>query len=366
MTAPMEALAFVSSLLCLVYVVVAGAIHRGLGRLSAGGNADTPDVTVVIPARNEARRIDRCLSALAEQTYPPERTLVIVVDDHSTDDTARIAMAWTDRIPGLKVVQATGGPHACSKKNALDAGIRAGAGEIILTTDADCIPSSDWIASTVRAFDPDVGMVAGYAPLIPKRGALSGLLALQGLVVSTLAAGSIGLSFPLTCTGRNLAYRRSAFHDAGGFDPIGHIRGGDDVLLMRRIASNTAWRIRFNPDACVRSSPHTDGLYRRQVRYQSKAVHYGFSVLPVALTLYIFHVVLAAAPFLAWLNPALRFPFGMIGAAKILADWLLLSGAARRFNARRILRLFPLLELISVPYVVVICAAGALARSRWK
>ena len=209
-------------------------------------------------------------------------------------------------------------------------------------------------------------MVAGYAPLIPKRGALSGLLALQGLVVSTLAAGSIGLGFPLTCTGRNLAYRRSAFHDAGGFDPIGHIRGGDDVLLMRRIASKTAWRIRFNPDACVRSSPHTDGLYRRQVRYQSKAVHYGFSVLPVALTLYIFHVVLAAAPFLAWLHPALRFPFGMIGAAKILADWLLLSGAARRFNARRILRLFPLLELISVPYVVVICAAGALARSRWK
>ena len=153
----MEALAFVSSLLCLVYVVVAGAIHRGLSRLSAGSNADTPDVTVVIPARNEAHRIDRCLSALAEQTYPPERTRVIVVDDHSTDDTARVAMAWTDRIPGIKVVQATDGPHACPKKNALDTGIRAGAGEIILATDADCIPSSDWIASTVRPWSRSAG-----------------------------------------------------------------------------------------------------------------------------------------------------------------------------------------------------------------
>ncbi|MCE2439666.1 MAG: glycosyltransferase [Candidatus Latescibacteria bacterium] len=362
----MEALAFVSSLLCLVYVVVAGAIHRGLSRLSAGASADTPDVTVVIPARNEAHRIDGCLSAIAEQTYPPERTRVIVVDDHSTDDTARLAIAWADRIPGLRVVQATDGPHACPKKNALDTGIRAGAGEIILTTDADCIPSSGWIASMVRAFEPDVGMVAGYAPLIPKRGALSGLLALQGLVVSTLAAGSIGLGLPLTCSGRNLAYRKSAFHDAGGFDPIGHIRGGDDVLLMRRLAALKSWRIRFNPEARVDSHPHTDGLFRRQVRYQSKAVHYGYSVLLAAACIYIFHVVLAAAPFLAWQHPEFRFPFGLIAAAKILADWLLLSGAARRFKERKNLRLFPLLELISVPYVVVICAAGVLTRSRWK
>lgn len=366
MTSTMESLVFVSYLFCLVYVIVAGAIHRGLSRTAPGRNAESHDVTVVIPARNEAHRIESCLAALAEQTYPPERTEVIVVDDRSTDDTARRALAWSDRIPGLKVVRATEGPLACPKKNALDAGINAGAGEIILTTDADCIPSSDWIASTVRAFDPDVGMVAGNAPLLPGRGLLSRLISLQSLVVSTLAAGSMGLGFPLTCSGRNLAYRRAAFHDAGGFGPIGHIRGGDDVLLMRRIARRTPWRIRFNPDARVDSQPHTDGLFRRQVRYQSKAVHCGYSVLLVAACIYIFHVALAAGPFLAWRHPAFRVPFGLMVAAKLLADWLLLFRAARRFSARKILRLFPLLELISVPYVVVICAAGALAPSRWK
>ena len=366
MMAMMETAVIESYLLCLVYVIVAGAIHRGLSRPSAGTNADTPDVTVVVPAHNEARNIETCLEALAEQTYPHDLTEVIVVDDRSTDDTTRQAFAWSDRIPGLKVVQATAGPVTCPKKNALDAGIRAGAGEIILTTDADCVPSPDWIVSTVRAFDPDVGMVAGYAPLVPQSGILSRLLALQSLVVSTLAAGSMGLGFPLTCSGRNLAYRRAAFQDAGGFGPIGHIRGGDDVLLMRRLAALKSWRIRFNPEARVDSHPHTDGLFRRQVRYQSKAVHYGYSVLLAAACIYIFHVVLAAAPFLAWQHPEFRFPFGLIAAAKILADWLLLSGAARRFNARRILRLFPLLELISVPYIVVICAAGALAPSRWK
>ena len=365
-TVAMETLAFASSLLCLVYVIVAGAIRSGLGQLSAGRNAESPDVTVVVPARNEAHHIEACLAALAEQTYPGEHTEVIVVDDRSTDDTACRALAWMHRVPGLKVVRAAGGPFACPKKNALHLGIHSGAGEIILTTDADCIPSSDWITSTVRAFDPDVGMVAGYAPLIPQSGLLSRLLALQSLVVSALAAGSMGLGFPLTCSGRNLAYRRSAFLDAGGFEPIGHIRGGDDVLLMRRIASGTAWRIRFNPYASVGSYPHTDGLYRRQTRYQSKAVYYGNSVLPVALSIYIFHLVLAAGPLLAWQQPAFRFSFGLMATAKILADWLLLYGAARLFNARQLLKLFPILELLAVPYIVVFCAVGALTPSRWK
>ncbi len=366
MTATMETLAFVSSLLCLVYVVVAGAIRKGLSRLSQGRNAHNPDVTVVVPARNEAHRVEACLAALAAQTYPPEHTEVIVVDDRSTDDTSSRALVWTHRIPGLRVVRATGGPFACPKKNALHLGIHSGAGEIILTTDADCAPSPDWIASTVRAFDPDVGVVAGYAPLIPKSGLLSRMLALQSLVVSALAAGSMGLGFPLTCTGRNLAYRRSAFHDAGGFEPIGHIRGGDDVLLMRRIASRTAWRIRFNPEASVSSSPHTDGLYGRQVRYQSKAVYYGNSVLLVAVSIYIFHLILAAGPLLAWQEPAFLFPFGLIAAAKILADWLLLYGAARLFNARQLLWSFPIMELLAVPYIVVFCALGAFSLSRWK
>ena len=223
-----------------------------------------------------------------------------------------------------------------------------------------------WIASTVRAFDPDVGMVAGYAPLVPKSGLLSRLLALQSLVVSALAAGSMGLGLPLTCTGRNLAYRRSAFHDAGGFEPIGHIRGGDDVLLMRRIASQTAWRIRFNPEATVSSSPHTDGIYQRQVRYQSKAVYYGNSVLLVAVSIYIFHLILAAGPLLAWQEPAFLFPFGLIAAAKILADWLLLYGAARLFKARQLLWSFPIMELLAVPYIVLFCALGAFSLSRWK
>ena len=162
-------------------------------------------------------------------------------------------------------------------------------------------------------FAPDVGMVIGHAPLLQNKKTLSGLLSLQALIVSTLAAGSAGIGFPLTCSGRNMAYRRKAFDEVNGFNEIGHIIGGDDVLLMRQFAQKSAWKIRFNADAdtLVPSASHPDNLINRQVRYQSKTIHYGIPTLILALAVYIFHVILATLPILFWIDAEL---FSVVGS----------------------------------------------------
>ena len=354
-----------------VYLMLLLAFLAGICRLRPGTCKAQPTVTVVVAAHSESENIDACLSALAAQRYPSDRTEIVVVDDRSTDDTPSRAGQWAGRIPGLRVVRVADARYACPKKNALDLGIRTGSGELILTTDADCRPPPSWIASTARCFDAATGMVIGYAPLIPSNtGRLQGLLSLQGLVVSALAAGSAGIGFPLTCSGRNLAYRRSAFEAVGGFSAIGHILGGDDVLLMRRIAACTEWNVRFNPDAGsgVPSTPHDYGMFRRQVRYQSKAVHYGIPVLILALPMYIFHSILAAGPLLLYACAELRWPLAGLLAAKTIADAAFLKTAAVRFGAPLRTAWFILLELISVPYVVLFCALGAFkpGRLRWK
>ena len=363
-----DAFAGISMALGAFYLLLIAALRLGLYRLRPGSRAAEMAVTVVVAARNESRCIDACLSALSAQDYPADRVEVVVVDDRSTDDTACRAQRWTGRIPGLRVIGVADRRYRCPKKNALDAGIRAGTGNLILTTDADCRPPPGWIASTVRCFAPDVGMVIGHAPLISEGGVLRGLLALQSLVVSALAAGSAGAGFPLSCSGRNLAYRRRAFHDAGGFAAIGHIPGGDDVLLMRQIASRTAWKIRFNPEsgAGVPSDPHIDGLFHRQVRYQSKAMHYGVSALLLALPVYMFHLVLLACLPVACIHPEYRLPVALILAGKFALDGLFLWAAARRFDAWRAMRWFPILELVSIPYIVFVCALGALKPARWR
>lgn len=363
-----DALVYVAGMLGAFYLLLVLAFWIGLHRLQPGNSDDCPTVTVVVLAHNESRNIDACLLALSVQDYPSDLTEVIVVDDRSTDDTACRARQWAGRIPGLRVICVEHQRYLCPKKNALDLGIRTGKGELILTTDADCRPSPGWVASTVRCFAPDVGIVTGYAPLISAGGVLQGLLALQGLVVSALAAGSAGVGFPLTCSGRNLAYRRSAFNGVGGFEAIGHILGGDDVLLMRRIASRTDWKVRFNPEIRqgVPSIPHPDNLFRRQVRYQSKAIRTGIPVLLLALLVYIFHLMLAAGAIFSWRHPAFWPPLGALLTVKTLADGLFLWTAASRFNNRRTMGWFPVLELVAVPYVVLFCALGAFKPLRWK
>ena len=340
----------------------------GLFRRSRQINGRRVSVSVIVPARNEAANINACLRALAAQTYPIDHLKIIVVDDRSTDDTAARIDKWTRCLPNLSRVSVTQQNYACPKKNALWQGIKHAQGDIIFTTDADCQPGPNWITSTLPHFAPDVGMVIGHAPLLKSEKTLSGLLSLQALTVSTLAAGSAGIGFPLTCSGRNLAYRRKAFDEVNGFNDIGHIIGGDDVLLMRQVAQKSAWKIRFNADAgaYVPSASHPDNLINRQVRYQSKTIHYGIPTLILALAVYIFHVILATLPILFWINEELFYAVGFCLAIKIIADAVFLLFGSIRFKSLKLLLWFPVLEILIIPYIVIICALGTFSPFKWK
>jgi len=90
-------------------------------------------VSVIVPAYNAARTLGACLEALGQQTMPREQYEIILVDDGSTDDTAQIA----GRYAGVKVLKLARNRGAAAARNA---GIAAAQGELLLFTDADCIP----------------------------------------------------------------------------------------------------------------------------------------------------------------------------------------------------------------------------------
>ena len=101
-----------------------------------------PMVSVVVAARNEAIFIEGCLRALGQQDYPSDKYEVIVVDDGSTDGTDRLAIDSQDGPTAMRLLRTGGGG---SKKAALSLGISAAKGEIILSTDADCLVAAGWI-----------------------------------------------------------------------------------------------------------------------------------------------------------------------------------------------------------------------------
>lgn len=138
-------------------------VRLRIGWKSLGGCREIRDavkVSVVIAARNEEKNIQACLDGLANQHYPRDRFEVILVDDHSGDRTVQVAEACIRRHPELnfRVHSSSASP---GKKAALREGLKLASGEIVLTTDADCVPNPGWIrAMTAALLEKDAVFVS--------------------------------------------------------------------------------------------------------------------------------------------------------------------------------------------------------------
>lgn len=343
----------------------------GLRRRPPPHSSRLPRVSVVVAARNEAERLGACLSSLRQQDYPGEWE-VVVVDDRSTDGTAALlaaaAPAWSAG-SALRVVQASNPPrYRCPKKSALTRGIEVAMGEVLLFTDADCRPPATWVSGTVALFTAEVGLVAGYsypsaAPRFRQR-----LLALDNLAVGALSAGSMAMGRPLSCTGRNLAYRRAVYDQVNGFDRIGHLVGGDDVYFMRLVSRRTAWQMVYSRASAVpcEPPPTTWGrIVQQKVRHAAKAGNYGGPALALAAGVYLFHLFLAVG-LIGAVAGALGWPVvAGVWAGRWLVDLLLLRTMALP-GEHRLLIALPVLELCYIPYVLVFTVVGKLGWFRWR
>lgn len=337
---------------------------------------ETPFVSVIIAARNEESAIGSLLSDLADQTYPQERFEVIVADDRSTDHTAEIVRETASRNPNIHLLSIeTVEDDLTPKKNAAQQAIRNSRGEIILTTDADCRVLPTWIEATAAFFTPETGMVVGFSQLgrLGDRQTLLGKFqAVDFLSLMSAAQGSLNLGLPLAASGQNLAYRRAAFDDAGGFTRIASRVSGDDVLLVQLVRKHTRWKIRFasSPDAFNTSRPEStlrDFLHQR-MRWASNGAYMWRLNKPffvyVLVTFLINLGLLVGLPigFLSG-NPAI--PMLCLGL-KAAAEALIIGGGCRVYRRWDLLFWFPLWFVAQIPYVVGVGLLGTFGRFAWK
>ncbi len=202
-----------------------------------------PTFSVVVPAYNEERTLSTCLDSLGRQncSFPYE---IIVVDNASTDCTAALA-----RQAGVRLISEPKKGVAAARR----AGFAAAQANIIASTDADCIVPSDWLSRFWQVLNekPDLVAVGGYAmyydaPLYLDLFTHAG----QRLNVMQLA-GNLARRQPLTT--QNLAVRKSAYEQVGGFDPnITSPLGLDDADLTMRLSS--VGQVVVLPDLIVQTS----------------------------------------------------------------------------------------------------------------
>jgi glycosyltransferase involved in cell wall biosynthesis len=178
-------------------------------------------ISVVVPAYNEERNIGRCLESLSHQTVPRDSYEIIVVDGGSNDRTREIASEYADMV-FIQTSKKVGG--------ARNDGAEKAQGEILATTDADCIIPPDWLSVIAAAFDRDPEIVQLFGPVIPMEGGVKNHLFLA-LANNFSRFGYYTRLFYYTL-GCNTAFRREAFFRAGMYRTVD---AGDDLEIARRM-----------------------------------------------------------------------------------------------------------------------------------
>ena len=112
--------------------------------------------------------------------------------------------------------------------------------DIILQTDADCIPHHQWINEMVKPFqDISVGFISAPAPLTNRQFFIDDIFELDSMAQDAFSAGAMGQGVVFSCTGRNMGFLKQCFRDVNGYDGISHFISGDDDLLLQKIASKS-------------------------------------------------------------------------------------------------------------------------------
>lgn len=213
-------------------------------------------VSIIICAKNEEDNLKKNLPLVLEQNYPDYE--VIVVNDRSVDDSMDYLRELTAKYSHLKIVDIKDDDYikAQGKKFAMTLGIKKAQYDILLMTDADCLPTSkNWLATMKGNFSEDVDIVLGYGGYERKGGLLNMLIrfdtfltALQYLSYSLAGSTYMGV-------GRNMAYRKHLFFDNKGFGSHNHIASGDDDLFINKVAAKAKVGIEVDADAHTVSEP---------------------------------------------------------------------------------------------------------------
>ncbi|HEY8513213.1 MAG TPA: glycosyltransferase [Cyclobacteriaceae bacterium] len=328
-------------------------------------SAERPSVTVVIAARNEASNIANVLSDLEHQSIRDFE--VVVVDDHSDDDTAAIARKFSENSKYALEVVPVG--SAGGKKAAVTTGVLRARGSVIITTDADCRVGSRWIESMVAGFQPHVNFVSGAVRIGPAETFRAQLQAAEFASLVGVGASTIGLGQPILCNGANMAFRRDVFLEVGGYSGNEHIASGDDVFLLQRIHERSAESVVFcpHPDAVVETPavPWRQFVNQR-IRWGAKWKHAASFATP-ALALFIgcFHLAwLVLVPVLIAAGTVAEPVILLL--TKAVLEMLYLRQVHRFTGVKWSWQIFFLLQIIYSAYVVVVGGLANFKRPEWK
>lgn len=377
-------ISIISILLTLFYIVLIGYYRKGWDSIVITKPSDklalTP-VTIIIPARNEENTITNCLQAIYHQSYLKLSFEVIVVDDHSTDNTTEVVknFATENSWEGLQLIELKNIPNKRYKKAAITEAIKQAKGEIIITTDADCTMGQKWLAEIVKFFNHHEAALVSGAVIFDwgseKQNAITNFfLKIQQLEFSGLVGiggAALQLKFPNMCNGANMAYRKEIFEEVGGYMGNDNLLSGDDEFLMHKVYSKYPEDVFFlkNEKTVVKTPPTftLKDFIGQRMRWVSKSTKYSDKRITVVLAMaYFFNLSMFINLVLGFINPIY---FGVLVGQLIVKsaiEYWFYSSVLQYFGLKQLLRLIIPAQPFHILYVLLIGILGNFGSFNWK
>ncbi len=331
--------------------------------------------SIIIPARNEENNIGSCLQSIINQNYPKKLFEIIVIDDHSTDNTSLIISQFQAKNSNIKLInlqyELEGKQLNAYKKKSIEMAVEKASGTWIITTDADCILKPNWLL----LFDEYIiknnsFLVAAPVVFTKDKSIVSNFQYIDFMALQAATAATVSIGLHSMCNGANLAYNKKVFKEVGGFKGIDNIASGDDMLLMNKIKSKYPKQIGylFSRDAIATTKPMPDwsSFLNQRIRWASKADKYeDKSLLPVLLGVYLFNLLLFTMFFAGLFNIKLLIFWLAFMALKTIIEWRYMKVTATFFGKVSIMQ-FAALQPLHVTYMVVAGWLGKFGNYKWK
>lgn len=366
--------------LTLIYALIIAIYYRGWKELPAfeipKSYRVSTKITVIIPARDEENNILECLQSVLNQTISADLFEVIVIDDHSTDATPALVQGLKNpRVKLLKLADHISvGETQSFKKKAIEIAMTQAQGDLIVTTDADCVVTENWLELIAAFYEiKQVKFIAAPVLFHREKNTLQRFQTLDFFGMMCVTGAGIHTGLMNMCNGANLAYEKSAFVAVNGFAGINHLASGDDMLLMQKIAEKFPGKIGFlkNQAATVRTEAKETlpGFMSQRIRWATKSTSYQEWQVTAILTMVFF--CCCSTVFTLFLIPF----FGMVAfqlfvfqlVVKSIADYIYLNMMANWFDKPKAMRTFLVSEILHILYIISVGTAGNFMKEyEWK
>jgi len=348
--------------LAFILFIIAGLFRHN--EQSIISTDQTPVVSVVIAARNEENNLPDLIQDLVHQEYPLEQLEIIIVDDRSTDSTAKILKESAESFAVIKYIRVEKLSTVMTpKKHALTLGIEMAKGDVILSTDADCRVGKLWVSSMAYSVVQQDGISIGYSK-VAGESFFERIQMLDFLGIITANAGAGGWSHFWSGTGQNLAYKKSDFEAIGGFESVKDKISGDDMYLVQSISKIKSGIINIDANSFVTTTamPTFPDFINQRIRWSSNSKDN-------AKKSHLFFAFLSSA-FLCNATLLLSFLFGQawlfLFSLKFIFEGSAVLLGGKLFNTKMNIFVYVIWSLTQPIYIPVVGLMGLQNRYTWK